>query len=78
VTAEGADVPTPRDRPPFARDTMPIVPWGPSATRSERAVSDESHRLALLRAVLSFVDTNGGDLPLGLLDSIRAEVGGPR
>lgn len=32
------------------------------------------HRLALLRAVASYDAANQSDLPLGLLDSIRAEV----
>lgn len=32
------------------------------------------YRLALLSAVVSFVDVNHGDLPLTLLESIRVEI----
>ena len=32
------------------------------------------YRLGLLQAVVSFVDTNGADLPLTLLESIRVEL----
>lgn len=31
------------DRPPFTRDTIPVVPWGPSATRAEIAASAVQH-----------------------------------
>jgi hypothetical protein len=41
-----------------------------------RPHADAGYRYDLLRAVLSYVDTHpDADLPLTLLDSIRAEIG---
>lgn len=54
-----------------AAEKVAAAGWQPPST-------DADYRLRLLRAVVSFVDTNGADLPLTLLDSIRAEIGGPR
>lgn len=53
----------------------------PSDTEEEREVvvaRIAKRRLDLLRAVVSYDNANQSDLPLGLLNSIRAEVGGPR
>lgn len=30
-------------RLPFTRDTIPLVPWGPSATRAEIASAEQHH-----------------------------------
>lgn len=42
------------------------------------STSAADHHLALLRAVVSYDDANQSDLPLPLLNSIRAAVGAAR
>lgn len=53
------------------------VLWSLNEHIAELASTDE-RRLELLRTVVSYDNANQSDLPLGLLDSIRAEVGAPR
>lgn len=49
-----------------------------AAQREPQPSETAEHRHALLRAVVAYDDANQSDLPLTLLDAIRAEVGGPR
>jgi hypothetical protein len=49
---------------------LPDALW----TRLRAAEAAAARRLELLRAVVSFVDVNNGDLPLGLLDQLRTET----
>jgi hypothetical protein len=53
---------------------LPDTMW-PRLRAAEEAAE---RRLTLLRTVIAYDDANQSDLPLPLLDGIRAETGGPR
>lgn len=59
---------------PCRHAELPDTLW----PRLRHAEDAGERRLALLRQVVGYDNANQSDLPLGLLDAIRTEVGGPR